>query len=598
LPVPENVIVPRLERLLAFAHRLQQAATFGDLASFVREEVSHAVGYERVWLMVADDEEAKELRLLGFAGDQPELVWDVAPVLKVQGDPFLEEVWRSDAPVVVADARTDPRTDKAIVEALQNRTIVNIPLRLIDKPFGLFGVGTFGAEGPRPPDASQLEYLVGMAGQIVVAASRIRFLRAREEAERERQDFQKRLNQIQKLESLGMLAGGIAHDFNNLLTVISASAGILKEELTTPSVRSTPSLREDVTAILEAAGRAAELTQKLLAMSRAQTLATRTLDMNVQLRGLLLLVRRIFPAAIEIDFVAGQALPPVEGDAGQLDQVFLNILINARDAMPKGGRVRLVSEQVVVTSRFAAAHPWATPGRFVLVTITDSGVGMPAEVVERVFEPFFTTKGQRAGTGLGMAVSYGIVRQHKGMLLCSSQPGVGTSFKVYLPTSEGRAPETGTKLQRRPSPGSERVLVAEDDEFVRGVATRILQRGGYDVRAVANGEAACALAASEPFDLIILDVVMPGLPCHEVVKRLQALRSDVRILLSSGYTAGASIAPLMLQTGTRLLRKPYEPDQMLRAVRDVLDGADDAADATASAPPSNGEDLTDESGDP
>jgi signal transduction histidine kinase/ActR/RegA family two-component response regulator len=591
LPFLENVIVPRLERLLAFAHRLQQASTFGELASIVREEVSYSVGYERVWLMVADDEEAKELRLLGFAGDQPELVWEVAPVLKVQGDPFLEEVWRSDAPVVVADARTDPRTDKAIVQALQNRTIVNIPLRLIDKPFGLFGVGTFGAEGPRPPDASQLEYLVGMAGQIVVAASRIRFLRAREESDRERQDFERRLNQVQKLESLGMLAGGIAHDFNNLLTVISASAGILKEELTVPA------LREDVTAILEAAGRAAELTQKLLAMSRAQTLATRTLDMNTQLRGLLLLVRRIFPESIEIDFVGGQELPLVEADAGQLDQVFLNILINARDAMPSGGRVKLVSEQVSVSSRFAAAHPWATPGRFVLVTISDSGVGMPAEVVERVFEPFFTTKGQRAGTGLGMAVSYGIVRQHKGMLLCSSQPGVGTSFKVYLPTSDGRTPEAATKLVRRPSPGSERVLVAEDDEFVRGVATRILQRGGYYVRAVGNGEAACALAAKEPFDLVILDVVMPGLPCHEVVKRLQALCPGIRILLSSGYTAGASIAPLMVQTGTKLLRKPYEPDQMLRAVRDVLDDAGDTAEG-ATAPPSNEPDLTDEPGDP
>jgi two-component system, cell cycle sensor histidine kinase and response regulator CckA len=331
-------------------------------------------------------------------------------------------------------------------------------------------------------------------------------------------------------------------------------------------------------------------------MSRAQTLATRTLEMNVQLRGLLLLVRRIFPESIEVDFTEGAELPLVEGDAGQLDQVFLNILINARDAMPHGGRVKLMTEQVVVSERFAATHPWATPGHYVLVTIADSGVGMAAEIVERVFEPFFTTKGPRAGTGLGMAVSYGIVRQHKGMLLCSSQPGVGTSFKVYLPASEERpAAESGAKVSRPPSPGSERLLIAEDDEFVRGVATRILQRAGYDVRAVANGEAACAVAASEHFDLVILDVVMPGISCHEVVKRLQALRPEPRILLSSGYTAGASIAPLMVQIGTRLLRKPYEPDQMLRAVRDVLDGTGDASDENG---PANEGDLTDEPGQP
>lgn len=572
------MIVPRLERLLTFARQLQRAATFGELASMVREEVHQAVGYDRVWLMVADDEQAQELRLIGFAGDQPALVWEVAPVLKVRGDAFLEDIWRSDVPVVVDDARTDPRTDKGIVAALQNRTIVNIPLRLIDKPFGLFGVGTFGEEGPRPPDASQLEYLIGMAGQIVVAASRIRFLQAKIEADRARQDLEKRLNQVQKLESLGMLAGGIAHDFNNLLTVIGASAGILKDEI------NAPPLQDEVMAILGASMRATELTRKLLAMSRAQPLAIRPRDVNAQLRELILLVQRIFPESIDIEFIEGKGLPLIEGDAGQLDQVFLNIMINARDAMPKGGTLTLESEQVVVNGRFTATHPWASPGRYVLVTITDSGVGMTPDVVERVFEPFFTTKGQRAGTGLGMAVSYGIVRQHKGMLHCYSEPGVGTSFKVYLPASQRRAEEVGTKLARRPSRGSERVLLAEDDELVRDVARRILKRGGYDVQVVANGDAACELAAREPFDLVILDVVMPGLPCDEVVKRLQALRPDAQILLSSGYTAGASIAPLMNRTGTGLLRKPYDPDQLLTAVRTVLDGPSVALAEDAGAP--------------
>jgi signal transduction histidine kinase/ActR/RegA family two-component response regulator len=429
----------------------------------------------------------------------------------------------------------------------------------------LFGVGTFGAEGVRPPKRSQLEYLVGMASQIVVALSRIRYLEASANSERSRLELERRLLQVQKLESLGMLAGGIAHDFNNLLTVISASAGILKEELTDVS------LLDEVAAITGASTRATDLTRKLLAMSRTQPLSVRPLDVNRQLRELLLMMRRLLPETIDIDLIEAQGLPLVEGDSPQLDQVFMNIFINARDAMLDGGRLTIESEQVLINGRYSATHPWAKPGRYVLVTITDTGVGMSPEVVERIFEPFFTTKGQRAGTGLGLAVAYGVVRQHRGMLHCYSEVGVGTAFKIYLPAIERRAEEVGTKIQRRVCMGTERVLVAEDDELVRGVAVRILERAGYKVTAVENGAAACDAAAAAEFDLIVLDVVMPGMSCQEVVDRLRLIRPQMSILLSSGYTAGASIAPLMHVTGHGLLRKPYDPDQMLRAVRDSLD---------------------------
>jgi signal transduction histidine kinase/ActR/RegA family two-component response regulator len=554
-------------RLLQFARRLQHAATFTDLLNCAGDEARDALGFQHVWFMVADDEDAQELRLIQIAGDRSDVVWEVAPTLKVKGDRFLETLMTADEPVVIYDARIDPRTDKDIVEKLQNRTLINIPLRLLEKPLGVFGLGTFGAEGCREVNDSQLSHLVGMASQISVAASRIRFQESQAQASKERRELERRLLQIQKLESLGMLAGGIAHDFNNLLTVIMASAALAER------YNNNPDALTEIHAVLGAAKRASDLTRQLLAMSREQELSLKPLEMNAQLLQLLDLARRVLPESISIDFIEGQALPLVEGDSSQIDQVFMNLFVNARDAMAEGGRLTVETEQVLINGRYTEAHPWARSGRYVLVTVTDTGSGMPREVLDRVFEPFFTTKGTRKGTGLGLAVAYGIVRQHRGMLQCYSEVGVGTTFKVYLPAVERLASQVGTKLQPLPVLGEERVLVAEDDELVRGVAVRILERAGYRVVAVENGEAACRAIGGSDFDLVLLDVVMPGMPCREVIDRILTLKPRARILLSSGYTAGSNVVSLTSRTGFELLRKPYDPDQMLLAVRRTLDGA-------------------------
>jgi signal transduction histidine kinase len=301
-----------LDRLLLFARRLQRAATFRELLEIAREEAMQATGYQHVWFMVADREQADELRLIDFSGDNREFILDVAPVLKVKGDSFLEEVMSSNVPVVIEDARTDPRTNKKIVEQLSNRTLIKIPLCLIDKPFGIFGIGTFGDEGCRAPTPWELHYLVGMAGQIAVAASRIRYLESRAQAHEERVELERRLAQVQKLESLGLLAGGIAHDFNNLLTVILSSAALAERQ-----AGEQPELLAELRSILGAAQRASDLTRQLLAMSRSQELELRPLDMNVQLSQLLSLARRILPASIEIDFIEGRGMPMVEGDASR-----------------------------------------------------------------------------------------------------------------------------------------------------------------------------------------------------------------------------------------------------------------------------------------
>jgi signal transduction histidine kinase/CheY-like chemotaxis protein len=565
---------PGTERLLTFARKLHRAADFAELIEIVAAEAREVTGYQHAWLMIGETEALETFRLIDISSVHRELAWEVAPVLTVKGDAFLEELVRTALPLVIVDARTDPRTNKEIVERLQNRTLINIPLQILDRPLGWFGVGTFGDEGCREPSGAELDYLQGMAAQITVAASRIRLLDTRAREQKQHQELERRLMQVQKLESLGMLAGGIAHDFNNLLTVILSSATLAQSQTTDQA------LSEDLQAVLDAATRGRDLTRQLLAMSRSQELDLKALDINQRLSELVQLARRILPENIRLDLIEAARLPLVEGDASQLDQVFMNLFINARDAMPDGGRLTVETEQVLVNGAYTESHPWAKAGRYVLVTVTDTGVGMSREVLERVFEPFFTTKAARSGTGLGLAVAYGIVRQHRGMLHCYSELGVGTTFKIYLPAGSRLAGSVGTKLQNAVRHGTERLLVAEDDELVRGVLLRILKGAGYEVTGVDSGDAACRAAARDEFDLVILDMVMPGMPCREVIHRLRALRSELPILLSSGYAAGENVATLVKEEGLELLSKPYDPDQVLRAVRAVLDGQSPPAAST------------------
>ena len=553
-------------RLLAFARELQRASTFRELLEITRVEALAAAGYPHVWLFISDDEDVKEARLIDYAGSQRDLTWEVAPVLKIAGDPLMEQIVSSDEPVVVDDARTDPRTNKDLVAALGNRTIINIPLRLVDKPFGAFGLGTFGdEEGCRPPTQEQLDYLVGMGSQLSVAASRIRLLDANRRATQQRIELERRVLERQKLESLGLLAGGIAHDFNNLLTVILAGTALARLGL-----GANERAQAELDAVVAASERARDLTRQLLAMSHSQKLELRPIDLNDRLKQLLALLQRVLSETITLELIEGVRLPLVEGDTSQLDQVFMNLCINAREAMPTGGKITIETEQVLLNADFVAAHPWAASGRYVLTTVTDTGSGMPREVLERVFEPFFTTKKERGGTGLGLAVAYGVVRQHAGLLHCYSEPGVGTVFKIYLPVYTRVASEIDVKIEGAAPRGSETILVGEDDAAVRGATVRVLESAGYSVVAVENGAEACQVAARERFDLVLLDVIMPEMSCRDALKRLRAELPNARYVLTSGYTADLNVADLT-KDGTLLLEKPYDPERLLRIVRQVLD---------------------------
>ncbi|HKP61142.1 MAG TPA: ATP-binding protein, partial [Polyangiales bacterium] len=356
--------------------------------------------------------------------------------------------------------------------------------------------------------------------------------------------------------------------FNNLLTVIMSGTALAEVRVTDATARN------ELKAVMAAATRARDLTRQLLAMSRAQALSLRPLDLNGRLSELSELLRRVFPANVEISLLAGVQLPAVRADPSQLDQVFMNLCINARDAMPEGGQLTLTTELVSIESEFEASHPWAKPGRYVLTTVTDTGSGMEPVLLERVFEPFFTTKAPHSGTGLGLAVAYGIVRQHGGILQCSSELAKGTTFKVYLPAFERPVAVSIGDAQANPArSGNERILIAEDDPVLRALLERILHGAGYRVLAVPDGASALAHLQGQEYQLLLLDVVMPGMQCRDVVERARVLRPQLPILLSSGYSAGENILDLLSGSGLTLLRKPYDPDSLLQVVRDALDRA-------------------------
>jgi len=562
-------LYPAGARLLAFARELQQAATFADVLEVARAEVRDALGFEHAWLLVADEDHPTEVKLLGYSGARQDLVWEIAPRIPVAGDPMLAEIFAGDGPVVVEDARTDPRTNKMLVEQLGTQSLVHVPLRILDKAFGAFGVGTFGDEEAFVPTLEQTEYLVSMAGQIAVAAARIRFAEHRRSSERDKHELEGRLFRAQKLESLGLLAGGIAHDFANLLTVILTSANLAQARSQDARVS------EELSAITGAAERGALLTRQLLAISRTHPLSLQAVDLGERLRSLATLLHRILPERITLELSDDGGPALVEGDPSQLDQVLMNLCINARDAMPDGGSLKVRTERLPASADSAGGEP---AGPWVSVSVTDSGSGMPPEVVERVFEPFFTTKPDRAGTGLGLAVVFSIVRQHGGRITCDSTVGQGTTFRLRLPVARGAAAVT-TAPGFTARGGTGRILVADDDVDIRETVGRILDSAGYSTVTVPDGHAACSAARSEAFDLAFLDVVMPGPTCHDLVDRLRALRPELPVLLSSGYAADPDILRLANEQCSGLLVKPYAFAELMRAVRDAMTG--DGASARA-----------------
>ena len=551
-------------RLLEFAQRLQGAADVTQLLQVTGDEIRDSMGYRSSWIAVFDLD-ARVCRILAAAGAEDRDIWAEAAVLPIDSDPYVSRLLVATGPEVVRDAQTDPNVNRAVVEQLGNRTIVNVPLRLLDQPFGMLGTGTFHDEGVKVPTEAELRYLVGLAGQLVVASARILLIRQREDAARQRLELERKLAQRQRMESLGQLAGGIAHDFNNLLTVIAASASLLDHG------EPDPHRRAELQCIREAVFRAAELTRRLLALGQRQPLMLQPADVNAVLAAVVGLLRRVIPADIAIELKAGTELPSIRAEASQIEQVLVNLCLNARDAMPTGGRIAIASESTTLSRGFVDEHPWAREGRYVLISVSDTGTGIAPEIAERVFEPFFTTKPDGRGTGLGLAVSRGIIEQHGGLMHVYSEVGVGSTFKLYLPTSDRAATVARVPDAVAAPTGTERILVADDQPQVRRAIENILVRAGYQVVTATNGVEAVAAATREHFDLVLLDAVMPQLGGRGAFDQLRALQPGLRVLFVSGYGADELTDRFLATTDVPLLRKPFDPDALLRAVRSIID---------------------------
>jgi PAS domain S-box-containing protein len=386
----------------------------------------------------------------------------------------------------------------------------------------------------------------------------------------ERVQLEQQLRQAQKMEAVGRLAGGIAHDFNNILTAITGYADLLLEDL-----RPTDSRHQDVAEIRKAADRAAGLTRQLLAFSRQQVLQPSVIDVKTLVGDLEKMLGRLLGEDVELGTRLAPDTGRVKADAGQLEQVLMNLAVNARDAMPDGGKLTLETSNVDLSEEYAADHYPARPGPYVMIAVTDSGTGMSEETQAHMFEPFFTTKEKGKGTGLGLATVYGIIKQSGGFIWVYSELGHGTTFKIYLPRvgesadlAKGPAP-----ARARAARGSETVLLAEDEAPVRAVARQVLERQGYTVLEAPSAEAALDIATrySGAIHLLLTDVIMPGLSGRELATRLADLRPEARVIFMSGYTDDAVTRHGVLEPGLAYLQKPFTPDALGQKVREVLD---------------------------
>ena len=370
----------------------------------------------------------------------------------------------------------------------------------------------------------------------------------------------------QKLEAVGELAGGVAHDFNNLLTAIKSYSEFLLEDLEAEDPR-----REDVVQIRLAAKRAADLTRRLLAFSRKQILEPQPLDLNEVVAEMEKMLGRIIGADIDVR-ITPAPLGTIVADQSQIEQVVLNLAVNARDAMPDGGTLTIATSNVDLDERYADAHATVEPGSYVVLTVSDTGCGMDRATQARIFEPFFTTKERGKGTGLGLSTVYGIVKQSGGHIWVYSDVGVGTTFRVYLPRAERVPAVERPAVPEHDTTGSETVLVAEDDDSVRAVVTRVLRQRGYTVLEARNGREAIAICQTHqaPIHLILTDVIMPGMGGVDVARESAALRPEAKILLMSGYTDGELERRGLVEGRVVLLQKPFTPSALAQKVRDIL----------------------------
>ncbi|HWG47517.1 MAG TPA: response regulator, partial [Gemmataceae bacterium] len=390
------------------------------------------------------------------------------------------------------------------------------------------------------------------------------------QAEEALRHSEEQFRQAQKMEAIGQLAGGVAHDFNNLLTIISGYGDLLVNGI----LPANDPAREYVEEIRKAANRAGALTRQLLAFSRRQVLAPQVLVLNNAIQDIDKMLRRLIGEDIQLASILAPNLAPVKADPGQIEQILLNLAVNARDAMPQGGHLTIETANVFLDEEYARTHPEVRPGPFVMLALTDTGCGMDSATQTRIFEPFFTTKGVGKGTGLGLATVYGIVKQSEGSIYVYSELGRGTSFKIYLPQTQETPVALRTTLAPLSRPGGrETLLIVEDDDAVRALTRTVLKNSSYDVIEAVDADDALRWIEenADPVHLLVTDVVMPGMSGRVLAERLTELRPELKVLYVSGYTDDSVVRHGLLEAEVAFLQKPFTPDSLARKVREVLD---------------------------
>ncbi len=574
-------------RRLSFIAQMSAAVigsrTTAEVAQRLAGQVHEVFAVDACIIRVLED---KQLVLLGSCGVPVE---QLALSLPVFG--LAETMLTTRHPVVVSDVRQHPLT-----KHLPNpgpggfafESFAGVPLVAEGNIVGILSVYmTYEVRAFTPVDVEHLQIVANHAAVSLANERHFKTIRSqknqleavvaqRAQAEAKQlgveqalRESEERLRQSQKLEAIGQLAGGIAHDFNNIL-----SALIMQAELLSMIEPLPEEAREGLKQIQADTNRASDLTRQLLLFSRRQVMQTRILDLNEVVMNLTKMLQRIIREDVKLQLNLHAAPLMTRADAGMLDQVLMNLTVNARDAMTNGGRLRIETSDVRVNEQNASLHPDAQPGRYVCLSVGDTGGGIPPEVLPRIFEPFFTTKAAGQGTGLGLATVFGIVKQHQGWIKLDNRPGEGVTFQIYLPATSAVMASAPAPARVKPRGGTEIILMVEDELAVLKPTRKFLERHGYTVLAAANGQEALSLWENNraTVSLLLTDLVMPGgLNGQELARRLQAEKPDLKVIFASGYSAEIAGRDFRLLPGEAFINKPFATDFLLETIRRFLD---------------------------
>lgn len=527
-----------------------------DLFKLIHESISRLLYAENCFIALHDS--TNDLLHFEFWMDKYDPVPEPRPVGK-KG--FASYVLQTGKPLLLKEELVNRMYESGVVEksGTGSASWLGVPLRTHSQTIGVLVVQHY--EDEYAYDERDLELLASVGSQIALAIERKR-------AESELRNTESQLRQSQKMDAVGRLAGGVAHDFNNLLTAITGYS-----DLTLRSLEQHSPLRHRIEEIKKAGERAARLTQQLLAFSRKQILQPKVLDLNSIIIEMTRMLQRLIGEDIVLQTALDKSLGQVRADSGQVEQVLLNLVVNARDAMPQGGHLIIETSNVFLDWTHAKTHAMVRPAHYVMLSVSDSGCGMDAETQARIFEPFFTTKEATKGTGLGLSTVYGIVKQSEGSIWVYSEVGKGTTFKVYLPRIDEVKTDALAEELESARQGHETILLVEDEDVVRALTKEILEEYGYTMIVASNGQE--ALRICDEFDgripLMITDVVMPNMSGRELAERMTVLRPETQVLYMSGFTDDAIFRHGLIDHEMCFIQKPFSPDSLAVKVRELLD---------------------------